>query len=114
MAYASSGTTVHPDATIDGVRRFCDQRPCNIRHSSEPIGTNVYFDQVEARKYMVGPHIPDFAEFPRWRGKKVLEVGRGIGTEGVNFARAGADYTGVAPIRLAYFDYGQTDPRVSK
>lgn len=81
--------------TVEEVRGYWDRRPCNIRHSPKPIGTREYFDEVEARKYMVEPHIPRFAQFERWRGKKVLEIGCGIGTDTVNFARKGAMVTAV-------------------
>jgi 2-polyprenyl-3-methyl-5-hydroxy-6-metoxy-1,4-benzoquinol methylase len=80
---------------VEQVRTYWDQRPCNIRHSPRPIGTREYFDEVEARKYLVEPHIPKFADFERWRGKKVLEIGCGIGTDTVNFARHGASVTAV-------------------
>lgn len=80
---------------LGAVQKYWNDRPCNIRHSRKEIGTREYFDEVERRKYLVEPHIPRFAEFEKWRGKKVLEIGCGIGTDTMNFARAGAQVTAV-------------------
>ncbi len=83
------------DVPIEAVARYWNSRPCNIRHSPKPVGTGEYFDEVEARKYRIEPHIPRFAEFDRWKGRRVLELGCGIGTDTMNFARAGAMVTAV-------------------
>jgi 2-polyprenyl-3-methyl-5-hydroxy-6-metoxy-1,4-benzoquinol methylase len=80
---------------IAKVSDYWNARPCNIRHSPKPVGTREYFDEVEARKYFVEYHIPAFADFERWRGKRVLEIGCGIGTDTINFARHGASVTAV-------------------
>ena len=80
--------------TIDDVRTYWDDRPCNLRHSEKEVGTQEYFDEVERKRYTAEPHIPSFAGFSDTNGKKVLEVGCGMATEGINFARSGATYTG--------------------
>ena len=81
--------------TIEEVKKFWNDRPCNIKHSSKEIGTKEYFNEVERKKFFVEPHILKFTEFPQWKNKKVLEVGCGLGTVGINFALNGSDYTGV-------------------
>lgn len=80
---------------INKIQEFWDKRPCNIRHSTSKFGTKKYFDEVEKRKYFVESHIPQFAEFKKWKNKRVLEIGCGIGTDTVNFLRNGAKVTAV-------------------
>ena len=81
--------------TIEEVKKFWNDRPCNIKHSSKDLGTKEYFNEVERKKFFVEPHILKFTKFPQWKNKKVLEVGCGLGTVGINFALNGSDYTGV-------------------
>ena len=103
-------------ATVEDVKKYWDARPCNIKHSQKEPGTKVFYDEQEAKKYFVEPHIKRLAEYEKWRGKKVLEIGCGLGADTINFARAGAHVTAVdlsekslelAKKRAAVFGYSQ-------
>jgi SAM-dependent methyltransferase len=82
-------------ALKDSVRDYWEREPCGAKTAAAAPGTRAFYEQVEARRYELEPFIPGFAEFERWRGKDVLEVGVGLGTDFVQFARAGANATGI-------------------
>lgn len=74
---------------------YWNAQPCNIGHSPKPVGSAEYFEEVTAKRYRAEPHILDFAGFHQWRGRRVLEIGCGIATDGEQFARHGAHYVGI-------------------
>jgi ubiquinone/menaquinone biosynthesis C-methylase UbiE len=79
----------------DTVKDFWEQEPCGSGVAKNPKYTKEYFDEIEEHRYRVEPFIHQFAQFTRYRGKKVLEVGVGAGTDHVQFARAGALLSGI-------------------
>src|SRR5437899_2619672 len=87
------------------VRAFWQAHPCGTKFSDAEIGTREFFQRIDQHRYEKEWHITAAADFAGARGLRVLEIGCGMGTDGAQFAKAGADYTGVdltdAAIELA-------------
>lgn len=77
------------------VRTYWQAEPCGTSTTDAAPGTAAFYADVERQRYELEPFIPGFADFDRWRGERVLEVGVGLGTDFVQFVRAGAEATGV-------------------
>jgi SAM-dependent methyltransferase len=76
------------------VHQHWDREPCGTR--GVPTENRLeFFRRVEQERYELEPYIPPFAQFELARGKRVLEIGVGAGTDFVRWVRAGADATGI-------------------
>ena len=82
---------------LNEVTSYWNQRPCNSRHSQVDIAADPlrYSQEVTDRKLAVEPHLLPFMAPWHWYGKRVLDLGCGIGTVAILYAHRGASVLGL-------------------
>jgi SAM-dependent methyltransferase len=82
------------EADKQAVHDFWERASCGEELYLPDLGREGYLEQTR-RRYELEPYIVPFADFSGCTGKKVLEIGVGLGADHQSFAQAGAQLCGI-------------------
>lgn len=77
------------------IQNWWDSSPCCSEFVNSPRGSKEFFEQVDLFKDTFEPFTDKVADYSRWRGKRILEIGVGLGKDFSRFAANGALATGI-------------------
>ncbi|HKQ26599.1 MAG TPA: class I SAM-dependent methyltransferase [Burkholderiales bacterium] len=77
------------------VREYWNDKPCESELSDRDPLSREYFLDIERQRYELQPHILDVLSKIDWSGKRVLEIGAGVGTDARRIIARGGLYTGI-------------------
>ncbi|MCX5733481.1 MAG: class I SAM-dependent methyltransferase [candidate division NC10 bacterium] len=76
------------------MRQYWEAEPAGFRYG-QSAEAEVLCRATEWQRYALEPYIPGFAEFGRYAGKRVLEIGVGLGVDFSQFVRHAAVAVGI-------------------
>ena len=84
-----------PGSTVDTVRDFWQAHINNEYYTDAERASEEYFDEIERRRYATHYHLPELFASMDGGGRRLLEIGCGIGVDSIQLARRGFEVTAV-------------------
>lgn len=80
---------------LDAIRRYWNTHIHDLEIAKHPVGTKEFFEDLREYRFDKLRYLPEVADFAAYQGKRLLEVGCGVGLDLREFAQQGSQVTGV-------------------